>query len=257
MKHSLLIFFLFGLLGLGLLPVTGVAQTISGNIVDGLDRSYVEGVTVVNLSRGDSAQTNARGYFRLKGQSGDRIAWSKPNWIGQEMEVGEERHLLLEIYLNARTLPTFDVYGDYFKYNMDYEFQPMMRGLSDRPAGPGKIYSGLADNPGLMPGLTIDGPISYFMKSERYKRQYRRKMEFRARQQPYLDLIQSDSVRNRLILEFNLTEKEYDSLVVEFNWENRSHQFADLPASTVSRMLYEFFRSYAWRRQYDPPRRYR
>jgi len=220
------------------------AQTITGNVIDGFDKGYLEDVWVVNLTNMDSSLTNSRGYFRLQGSRGDSIFFSKQYYILNKVIVGEDRHFVAEIYLNARTLPQFSVYGNEYKvpYLVGGTTSPTgMRGFSDRKAGPGKIYMGMSENPGLVPAVTIDGLISYFMKSERNKREYARKLAIIARKKDYLDLIQSDSVMTALKSEYNLSKQDLDDLIIEFNLHNKDHQFLDMSWKLVEQRLIEFF----------------
>lgn len=216
------------------------AQVVTGNVIDGLDKGFLEKVWVINLQNSDSSMTNERGYFRVKASKGDSLLVYRPYFIPKTLVVGEERHILTDIYLDARTLPRFDLYGEEIVIPFRVGNQSSMRGLSDRPAGPGKIYSGLANNESLQPGFTLDGPISYFMKSERQKREYARKLAFMARQKNYLELIQSDSVMYALKTEYNLTNKDMDDLIIEFNLQNISHQFVDMDYERVERLLIDF-----------------
>jgi hypothetical protein len=97
--------------------------------------------------------------------------------------------------------------------------------------------------------MTLDGPISYFMRSERQKRQYRRKLEFLESQSGYLEYIQSDSVKIAIIEEFGLSETDLDGLIVEFNLANLDHQFVYMSKERVSSLFYEFVRSrMMWRK---------
>ncbi|MFD2035348.1 hypothetical protein ACFSKL_11125 [Belliella marina] len=220
------------------------SQTITGNVIDGFDKVYLEDAIVINLANGDKSTTNSRGYFRVKGHTGDSLSIVKEHYIQHGFTVGEETHLVVEIHMNARLMPRFDVYGDKYRMTMslgEFSSPTGMKGLSDRKAGPGKVYLGMADNPGLVPALTIDGPISYFMKSERQKRQYARKLAFLARQQDYLELIQSDSVMTALKAEYNLSNKDLDDLIIEFNLQNRDHQFLDMNWKMVEQRLIDFF----------------
>ncbi|WP_242617502.1 hypothetical protein [Cecembia calidifontis] len=220
------------------LPVIG--QVITGNIIDGLDRNFLDKVWVVNLQTGDSSQTNERGYFRVLGNRGDSLLISRNYYIPKTLIVGEERHILTEIFLDARTLPRFDLYGEKMVIPFNAGNLSNIVSLSDRPAGPGKIYGGTSEQNGMMPGFTLDGPISYFMRSERQKREYARKLALLARQKDYLDLIQSDSVMQVLKMEYNLTDKDLDDLIIEFNLLNLSHQFLDMDTERVQKMLTDF-----------------
>ncbi|WP_236136545.1 hypothetical protein [Mongoliitalea daihaiensis] len=219
------------------------AQYITGNVIDGTDRGFLEKVWVVNLSNQDSSMTNERGYFKVKAVRGDSLYFFRPSFIAKKLVVGKDTHILTDIYLDARMLPRFDVYGEAIVIPFRAGNQSTMRGLSDRPAGPGKIYKGVSGNDGLSPGFTIDGPISYFMKSERQKREYARKLAFLARQEDYLRLIQSDSVMQTLKKEFRLSDQDMDDLIIEFNLANRDHQFLDMDYEGVERLLINFLES--------------
>ncbi|MCH7408608.1 hypothetical protein MM239_04320 [Belliella sp. DSM 111904] len=220
------------------------AQNITGNVVDGLDKEYLEEVWVINLRTRDSVETNNRGYFRIPGISGDSIVFKRSYYIPTGMKIQEQFHLLVEIHMNARMLPQVNVYGrdDRVPFRIgQYGNGSGLNPLSDREAGPGKIYSGLNNNEALVPALTIDGLFSYFLKSERQKRQYAQKLAEMARQQDYLDLIQSDSVMQALKKNYELSDQDLDDLIIEFNLSNRHHQFKDMPRKVVEQRLLDFF----------------
>jgi hypothetical protein len=219
------------------------SQSITGNVIDGMDRGFLEKVWVINLSNRDSSMTNERGYFKVKGVKGDSLYFYRSSFIPKKLIVGNDTHILTDIYLDARMLPRFDVYGEPIVIPFRAGNVSSMSGLSDRPAGPGKIYRGVSGNDGLSPGFTIDGPISYFMKSERQKREYARKLAFMARQEDYLKLIQSDSLMQALKREYTLTDKDMDDLIIEFNLANIHHQFLDMQYERVERLLIDFLES--------------
>ncbi len=244
---------ILGLFSLGNLH----AQVITGNVVEGMDRNFLDKVWVININNNDSIMTNERGYFRVKGKEGDSLLFKRDYYIPKKMLIGEETHIFTDIYLDARTLPMFDLYGERLVIPFKAGNQSTMRSLSDRAAGPGKIYAGLSNNENLMPGLTLDGPISYFMKSERQKRQYAKKLAFLARQQDYLDLIQSDSVMQVLKMEYNLTDRDMDDLIIEFNMANIDHQFVDMDWQRVEKMLTDFLDQRTRFRKEEPPRLHR
>lgn len=228
-------------------------QVVTGNVVEGMDRNFLEKVWVINLNNQDSVITNERGYFRVKGQRGDSLLFRRDYYIPKKLAVGEDTHLFTDLYLDARTLPMFDLYGERLVIPFKVGNQSTMRSLGDRETGPGKVYMGLSNNENLQPGLTLDGPISYFMKSERQKRQYARKLAFLARQQDYLDLIQSDSVMQVLKMEYNLTDRDMDDLIIEFNLANLDHQFLDMNWERVEKMLTDFLDQRTRYRKEVPP----
>lgn len=221
-------------------PISAISQVVTGNVLDGLDRNFLDKVLVVNLQNGDSSITNERGYFRVRAQEGDSLVFLRYFFIPKAHVVGSEKHILVEVFLDGRTLPRFDLYAEEIVIPFRAGNLSTMRALSDRPAGPGKVYAGTSNNQSLQPGLTLDGPISYFMKSERQKRAYAKKLAFLARQKDYLDLIQSDSVMQALKYEYRLSDKDLDDLIIEFNLLNIDHQFLDMNWEQVEKMLTDF-----------------
>ena len=188
----------------------------------------------------DSSFTNERGYFRLRANSGDTLLFSRNYYLPKQVVLGVDRHILTEIHMDARTLPRFDLYGEVYVIPFYVGNVSNLRSLSNRPAGPGKVYLGSSEQGGMMPGITLDGPISYFMRSERQKREYARKLEFISRQKDYLDLIQSDSVMQELKLRYNINDRDLSDLIIEFNIQNLSHQFLDMNWTTVEKLLLNF-----------------
>src|SRR5690606_11905775 len=106
------------------------------------------------------------------------------------------------------------------------------------PIRPGHVGVGATED--SRPGVAMAGPISFFSKSEKNKRQYRKSEELRTAQQDYLDVIRSDSMRNELITHFSLSREKYDSLLIRFNAANRHHQFRDMEEDRVKKMLFYF-----------------
>ena len=217
-----------------------IAQVVTGNVIDGLDRNFLDKVWVVNLQNMDSSLTNERGYFRVLANEGDSLLFSRNYYLQKRIVVGKDRHILTEVYLDARTLPRFDLYADQLVIPFNAGNLSNMRSLGDRPTGPGKMYLGTSEQGGMVPGITLDGPISYFMRSERQKREYARKLAFMARQKDYLELIQSDSVMQELKVIYNLTDKDLDDLIIEFNIQNLTHQFLDMDWQRVENLLINF-----------------
>nr|WP_262916655.1 hypothetical protein [Belliella kenyensis] len=226
------------------LALESFAQNITGNVVDGLDKEYLEDVWVINFRTRDSVSTNNRGYFRIPGIAGDSILFRRSYYIPTAMKIQDQFHVLVEIHMNARMLPQVNVYGrdERVPFQIgEHGNGSGLRPLTDRSAGPGKIYAGLNNNEALVPALTIDGLFSYFMKSERQKRQYAQRLAEIARQQDYLDLIQSDSVMQSLKKNYELSDQDLDDLIIEFNLNNMHHQFKDMPRKIVEQRLIDFF----------------
>ncbi|WP_158857324.1 hypothetical protein [Lunatibacter salilacus] len=240
MKSILVIFFL----SITALSVQG--QVLTGNIIDVLDHSYLTGVKVENI-RTKSTFTSAHlGYFRMEVELGDSVLFSKEGYVTHVMVVKETVHQVVSMIFDAVGLPPVDVIGE--RPSIYIPGISLDRDPNRKPMGPGRIMPGHSGSATEMtPGFTIDGPISYFTKRERNKRQYKRALEKLSRQAAYLEVIQSDSIKQVLMDRFELREPELDELIIAFNTYHREHEFLDMDQDTVLGLLYEFVNENIWR----------
>jgi hypothetical protein len=242
---------IFPILAMLWLALPAAAQTVTGNVIDIHDQYNLKGVKVENLNTQDTFTSNDRGYFRIPAGKGDSLRFTKEGYVDHVLVVEDSEHQLVSLTFDAVGLPPAYVFGQrpsLYIPGVSKDIDP-----NRRPAGPGKIYGGTSDShQTLTPGFTMDGPISYFTRRERNKRQYRRAMEKEARQAPYLELIKSDSVMQVLKRKYKLEEKELDSLIIEFNLHHIEHEFLDLNHDQVSDLLHQFFERYYYLRpEYD------
>ena len=66
---------------------------------------------------------------------------------------------------------------------------------------------------------SLSGPISYFMRDEKDQRKYERELEAAVAQWGYRQAINDEATRKLLVNQFQLTDRQYDSLLVLFNRE--------------------------------------
>jgi hypothetical protein len=64
---------------------------------------------------------------------------------------------------------------------------------------------------------SLAGPISYFMGYEKDQRKYERELAAASAQQGYQQVINGEGTRELLSKQFHLTDRQYDSLLVQFN----------------------------------------
>ncbi|WP_143960840.1 hypothetical protein [Litoribacter populi] len=218
-------------------------QALTGNVIDVLDNYNLKDVKVENLRTSESFISNDRGYFRIGASIGDSLLFTKEGYVPHYWEVTEMEHQLIPLTFDAVGLPPAYVFGQrpsLYIPGISKDLDP-----NRKPAGPGRVYGGHSGSATEMtPGFTVDGPISYFTKRERNKRQYRRAMEKQSRQAPYLEIIKSDSVMQVLKSKYQLNDKELDSLIIEFNLHHIEHEFLDLDHEDVSSLLHAFFERY-------------
>ncbi|KEO75519.1 hypothetical protein [Anditalea andensis] len=239
---------LFFLFFISLISLTTYGQVLTGNIIDAQDQYNMKGVKVQNLRTAESFTSNDRGYFRMEVLMGDSVTFSKEGYVTHLIIVEDIDHVIIPLTFDAVGLPAAYVYAD--RPSMYIPGISLDRDPDRKPMGPGRVMPGHSrSHTDLTPGLTLDGPISYFTKRERNKRQYKRALEKLNRQAPYLEVIQSDSIKQVLMNRFELLEVELDELIIGFNIYHRDHEFLDMDHDTVLGLLYEFLNENVRRRR--------
>lgn len=213
----------------------------SGNVLDAFDKKYLEGVSV-SIKNKASVTTNSRGYFSLEGAAGDTLLLTFPGFIDQRILLGSDRFLLIQIQDKARLLPTFQVDAEPYKFRFKdgklylAENEPEQeKSLSKQVS----VGTGTSDGGG---GLAIYGPISYFSKRNTQLRRYEERLEWIKRRQGYLEVIDSDSIRNEMMASYKLDRESWDEIIVRFNEFHLEHEFLDWPKDRVIASLKEFIR---------------
>lgn len=233
---------LFTLLGLMSLGISAFAQAnYAGNVLDSFDKKYLEGVSV-SIKGKESVVTNARGYFSIEGMMGDTLQLSFPGFYNQEIILGADRFMLLEIQDRARLLPTFQVDAEPYRFR----FKDGKLYLSENETATEKSLSqqvsmGVGTSDGS-PGIAVYGVISYFTKRNTQLRRYAQQLEWIKRRQGYLEVIDSDSIRAELMADYDLDRDQFDRLVIRFNQFHLAHEFLDWSKERVYASLKEFIR---------------
>lgn len=230
----LLVFFLF--------TFSGIAQiNYSGNVLDAFDKKYLEGVTV-SINQKQSVITNSRGYFSLLGEVGDTLNLSFPGFIDQQVILGSDRFLLLQIQDKARLLPTFQVEAEPYKFRFKDGKLYLAENETEQEKSLSKQVSmGTGTSDGGA-GLAIYGPISYFSKRNTQLRKYEERLDWIKRRQSYLEVIDSDSIRSELMIAYKLDREDWDEMIMRFNEFHLEHEFLDWSKDRVIASLKEFIR---------------
>lgn len=237
MKHPvfLILFLLFS-------PFLKAQSVYSGNVVDAWDKKYLEGVT--SLIKGKkSVQTNSRGYFSLQADIGDTLLLTFPGFIEQEFILGEEKFLLIELQDRARLLPTFQVKAEPYKFRFKdgklYLAEDEAEGVKSLST---KASMGTLDPTSGMGGVAFVGVLSQLTKRNRELRAYEEKLDWLKRRAGYLEVIDSETIREDLMGKYKLNRQAYDALVVRFNEFHQTHDFLDWSSERVLASLKEFIR---------------
>lgn len=215
------------------------SQNLIGKVVDAQGKSAVQWVKVTNTKTQKFTYTDHEGHFNAFADVGDTLVFSLKNFHDKTTVVSSipEGPLLIYLEFDAVELP------EVFVMDKNENTSIRLHGIPEvdpnyEPIRPGRVSAGATDD--SRPGITMAGPISFFSKSEKYKRKYREAEEVRTSQQNYLDVIHSDSMRNELKMHFSLNRAKYDSLLILFNATNRHHQFKDMEKERVEKMLFYF-----------------
>lgn len=239
MKHWRARLILSAFLILSIASFAQAQATYSGNILDAIDKRYMEGVEVSVQDKNGTSFTNLRGYFSIKASEGDTLMIRLAGFYDQKVKLGKDRFLLVQLQDRARLLPSFEVKADPYSFR----FKDGKLTLVDPDESNTEINDkqvSLTKGTSTGPGATINGPISYFSRKARNEREYARKLEIISRRQGYLRVVDSDSVRTKLMESHQLDRETWDKLILRFNQINLSHQFIDWSSERVLGQLDEF-----------------
>lgn len=217
------------------------SQTYSGNVIDAFDKNYLEGVEVSITGKGTSF-TNNRGYFTISGWAGDTLKLNFPGFLERKVVLGVEQFLLLEIQDRARLLPTFQVNAEPYRFRFRDGKLTLIENeeIEEKPFAQQTMAA--SDPFSLHPNISIYGPISYFTKRNRQLRQYDDYLKWAQRRVGYLEIIDSDSLRNSLMDQYAMNRQDWDEAIIRFNEFHQTHEFLDWSNERVLNALQDFLR---------------
>lgn len=217
-------------------------QSYSGNVLDAFDKKYLEGV-LVSVSGKSQTATNGRGYFSLEGEAGDTLRLSFPGFVDHQLVLGEDRFLLLQIQDKARLLPTFQVEAEPYRFRFK---DGKLYLAEDEPETERKLSTsvsgGALNSPNLTPGFAMYGVLSSLTKRNRELRKYEERLAWIERRKGYLEVIDSEPIREELMASYRLDREDWDEMIVRFNEFHLEHEFLDWPKERVEASLEEFVR---------------
>lgn len=238
MKFRVLVFLYFAFL-----PALLAQRSYSGNVLDANDKKYLEGVSVEVIGTDQLQTTNIRGYFSVKGSIGDTLRLSFPGFLEQKIVLAEETFLMLQIQDRARLLPTFEVKSEPYAFRFkDGKLTLIDPDEEKAPSTKGGISAGYLDSPNATGGIAIAGVLSSLTKRAKQEREYQKKLEWDRRRSGYYAVIESDSVRQNLMVKYQLERSDWDRMIIRFNEGNAYHEFLDWSKDRVYATLSEFIK---------------
>ncbi len=234
MKFRILIVIYFAFL-----PALLAQRSYSGNVLDANDKKYLEGVSVEVIGTDQVQTTNTRGYFSVKAQIGDTLRLSFPGFLEQKIILAEETFLMVQIQDRARLLPTFEVKSEPYAFRFkDGKLTLIDPDEEKTTSTKGGISAGYLNSPNG--GIAIAGVLSSLTKRARQEREYQKKLEWMQRRAGYYAVVESDSVRQNLMVKYQLQRSDWDRMIIRFNEGNAYHEFLDWSKERVYTTLSQF-----------------
>ena len=212
------------------LPATAQVRVVRGYVVDALSGDSLADVHVMNQGQETGTVTDATGYFRLSVRSEDSLRFSSTGYRAQTV-ASTDRQLLIRLFPDTLLLPEIRVLANRVNMYRDTTEQPLRLPGVPHVENPVRVkpmtwswgQENFSDDaPGVSTlgmAASLSGPISYFMGYERDQRKYEREQQTARMQQGYRQAVSDEQVRERLRRQFQLTDRQYDSLLVIFNQE--------------------------------------
>ena len=212
-----------------LVSLTVRAQTVQGYVIDALSKDSLADVHVRHLNELTGTVTDVRGYFRTIAQIGDSLRFSSTGYRAQTAVV-DRRPMIIRLLPDTIMLQEISVLANRVNMYQDTATNQPLR-LPGVPfvENPVRVKpmtwtwgrKNFSDDapPSLGPNASLAGPISYFMGYEKDQRKYERELEAAVAQRGYNQAVNDETTRKQLVNQFQLTDRQYDSLLIIFNQE--------------------------------------
>ena len=242
---------LFGLLwATAFLPAR--AQVARGYVVDALSGDSLVNVHITNLTDGTGTVNGARGYFRVLSRADDSLRFSSVGFRPLVLRSADASGLV-KMVPDTVVLPGIRVLANRVNLYRDTAAQPLrLPGVPylENPVRPRpmtvtwgrKNFSEDAPPPTMLleVSASISGPISHFMRYEKDQQKYEREQQASVDQRGYRRVLHDEDIRTLLTTEFNLTEAQYDSLLIIFNQQQAKTMYGVKQEEAVG-LLFRFF----------------
>lgn len=221
-KKYLLFFSLFTLL-----LTTYGQHRVNGKIINENEED-IGFCHVFNQTLNSGKVADMQGRFELLARKNDTIRFSYVGYQSYQLVVSSVHlvnYLKITLTEDSLLLPSITIYADkYYKVPLNMTGEPIIiPGVSlinpperikpgdFRPGG----GSGIGGIP--LPGVTIEGPITYFSKDEQEKRQAVKAYQETQETITYQIYIAQDSVRKKLCKLYRINQDQYDEVLIRLH----------------------------------------
>ncbi len=238
-------------------------HALNGLILNG-DDEKIPFCHVYNSTLEMGKVSDRHGNFSVLAERGDTVLISSVGYQPVAIIIAPE-HLLnfLKVVLpqDSILLPSITIYADpYYKVPLNTQGGPMqLYGIQRKTAGKtieaGDIGFGITGVDGIpLPGVVMYGPITYFSKDEREKRQAQEAYQETRQTITYQRFIAQDSVRGKLQALYDVDSAQYDRIIVRLNRQFPGIQQQYNPIEIWNWLLTHFDRTAPIIKGFDIPR---
>ena len=232
-------------------PFAAEAQVVRGPVVDALSGDSLVDVHITNVARGTGTVTGPSGHFRIVAWAEDSLRFSSTGYRPRTL-LASETSGLIRLIPDTILLPGIRVLANRVNLYRDTAAQPLrLPGVPfvESPVrakpmtwtwGRKNFSKDAPPLPVLGVSASLSGPISFFMGYEKDQKKYEQAQQAALTQQGYRQAISNETTRTLLRRDFQLTDNEYDSLLIVFNQEHLP-LVAGEDQEAVIGMLFRFF----------------
>jgi len=222
-------------------------QTIRGKVLDVMSSEPVPYAHIQLLKSFKGTISDSSGHFQIEIEHGGQLKFSAVGFQTYFHTVNFPADADLNVYLIQDVQMLSEVYVVSRRANLLAQSKrdgieiaglPVLR--NPKPIRPGGWKWDKADLLSGKIGGTLYGPFSYFAASEKQKRKLDKTYSRENGSESYLTIIHDGNTRQEICTAFDVTESEYDSLLVIFN-QHHLELVKEKEPNSVKSQLYLFF----------------
>lgn len=219
---------------------TYAQTTLHGMVADSATMLPLPNINIRSKAGRQITVSDIRGHFEIMVMETDTLTFSSVGYHSKKFSVKELRETGIVFMMEEhKTLNTVEI--------NDVVLPPYLKKLPPESPwqNPTQNQKSL-ETPGFQgvqtfgPGYVMKGPISRFSKYEKERKKLKNVQKQNYEAKDYVSIVNSPEVKDRIIADYNLTEKEYYDLLAIFNEKNKDIIY-QLEANELISILLMFY----------------
>ncbi len=197
-------------------------------------------INIRSKAGGHITVSDIRGHFELNVSDNDTLIFSSVGYYTRKVSVNKLREAgIVFMTEEHKTLKAIEISGN--------DLLPYLKKIPPESPWQNPTQNrNFLETPGFQgiqtfgPGYVMKGPISRFSKYEKERKKLKtvRKQNYEAKD--YVAIVNSPEVKDSIMKDYDLTEKEYYDLLAEFNEKNKDIIY-QLEANELTAILLIFY----------------